>query len=116
MAKVTGIVKIYLDGELHRSKPDATLNVGGITKTAQVGHRLYGFSEEVTPSEVSFTLSHMADTDLITLRSFEGTLRFECDTGVTYVISNATVTEPPELSGGGGDVSVTIMGDPAEQE
>lgn len=117
MSQVTGIVKVYLNGALQRSKEGAKLKLGGKERTAQVGHAVYGFSEKVVPSELEFTLSHMPDTDLIALRDLTGaTARFECDSGTTYVIPNAFVSEPPELTGGDGDVGVKMMGDPAFEE
>lgn len=115
MAKVTGIVKIYLDGELIRSKSGASITFGGYEKTAQKGHKLYGFSEEFVTSEIEFTIAHMADTDVAQLNAFEGTLIFETDTGKSYTVANATTTSPGKLTGGEGDLEFTMMGEPAEE-
>jgi len=117
MAKVTGIVKVYIDGQLQRSKEGAKLMLGGRERTPVVGHSVYGYAEKVAPSQVDFTLADMADTDLIQLRDkVDSTVRFETDTGKSYLIANAFVSTPPEITGGEGDVTVTMMGDPAEEE
>ena len=117
MSKVVGIVKIYLDGDLVRSKDGATLNIGGFERTAQVGYAVYGYSEKVIPSDLEFTMSHMSDTDLITLRDLaDAVVRFETDVGVTYVVTGAHVVEPPVVTSGEGDVSVHLMGNPATEE
>jgi hypothetical protein len=117
MAQVTGIVKIHVNGALQRSKEGATLNMGGMERAAQTGHSVYGYSEKLVPASVSFNLAHTADTDLIELNGMVGAeVRFECDTGVTYLITNAFVTKPCQLKGGDGDVTVEMMGDPAIEE
>jgi hypothetical protein len=117
MAQVTGIVKVYVNGSLQRSNEGAKLNVGGKERAAQTGHSVYGYTEKVVPASVTFELAHMADTDLVELAAtVDATVRFECDTGLTYMIANAFVSKPPELTGGDGKVSMEMQGDPAVQE
>lgn len=114
MSDVTGIVKIYINGDLQRSKEGASLSFGGYERTAQTGHALYGFSKKFVPSEVSFTVSHMADTDIISLNETEGaSFVFETDTGKSFLVTNASVTTPVKLTGGDGDAEITMQGDPA---
>lgn len=115
--KVTGIVKIFVNGALQRSKEGASLVLGGKERTAQTGHSVYGYSEKVVPSEVEFTLAHTADSDIIALNeTVDATFRFETDTGVTFLVTNAFVTTPLKLTGGEGDVEVAMQGDPAVAE
>ena len=117
MSQVTGIVKVYVNGTLHRSKEGAKLSFGGKERTAQTGHSVYGFSEKVVASEIEFTLAHMAGTDLIELNELtDATVKFETDTGVSYLVNNAFTTAPVTLTGGEGDVEVTMQGDPAVEE
>lgn len=117
MPQVTGIVKVFLNGTLQRSKEGASLSIGGFERTAQVGHSVYGYSEKPAPSEIEFTLAHLADTDLEELRDLvDATVRFETDTGVNFTIRKAFVTAPPKVTGGEGDVEVTMQGPPAVQE
>jgi hypothetical protein len=117
MAQVTGIVKVFVNGALKRSKDGAKLNTGGKERTAQTGHSVYGYSEKVVPAVVEFTLAHTADEDLMAINDLvEATLRFETDVGVTYLVQNAFTTKPTELTGGEGDVAVEMSGDPAVEE
>lgn len=117
MAQVTGIVKVYLNGALQRSKEGASLNLGGKERTAVVGHSVYGYTEKVVPSELKFELAHTSDTDLIELAAMVSTtVKFETDTGITYLVTNGFVTKPPELKGGSGEVTVEMQGDPAIEE
>lgn len=117
MPQVTGIVKVYVDGTLRRSHEGAKLDLGGYERTMQTGHKVYGYSEKVVPAKITFEEAHMADTDLIELKDMvDATAKFECDTGVNYLITNACTTKTLELSGGDGKVSVEIQGDPAEEE
>ncbi len=116
MSQVTGIVKLFVDGKLLRSKPGAKLKVGGKKRDFVSGHRVYGFTEEVVPSELDCTLAHMADTDVVELSNLKDvTLRFETDTGQTYSVKDMATTEPCELASGG-DLSLKMMGSPAEKE
>lgn len=116
MAQVTGIVKVYVDGKMLRSKPGAKLKLGGMKRDAVVGHSVYGYSEEPVASELDATLAHMSDTDVRELSDIsDATLRFETDTGDIYSVANAWTSEPCELSGGG-DVSLKMMGQPAVRE
>lgn len=117
MPQVTGIVKIFLNGTLQRSKEGAKLITGGKERTAQVGHSVYGFSEKVVPAQLEFIMAHMADTDLMELNNLtEATAKFETDTGLSYMLANAFLTKPTELTGGEGDVAVEMQGDPAVEE
>ncbi len=117
MAKVTGIVEIYVNGELQREVEGATLNLGGYEREMVVGHRVYGQKEKVMPAVCTFTIAHMADTDLITLRDIvDATLRFACNTGVTYLVTGACVTQTLNLKASDGEVDVEMQGQPAVQE
>jgi len=117
MPQVTGIVKVYLNGDLQRSKEGASLSFGGKERTAIMGYTLHGFAEKAVASELEFTLAHMADTDLIAINDLvDATLRFETDTGPVFLVTNAFTTAPVKLTGGEGDAEVTMQGDPAVEE
>jgi len=117
MPKVTGIVKIYVNGSIQRSKPGASLMFGGKDRTAVKGHRLYGPAEAFRESEIEMTIAHMADTDEKALNDMvDATVEFESDTGPSWVITNAFTTEPGKLTGGEGDLAYTIQGDEAEKK
>jgi hypothetical protein len=114
MAQITGIVRIKLNGKLIRSKQGASLQVGGRNRTAVVGHSLYGYSEEVAPSVCSFTIAHTVDVDIGELQDLvDAVLLFETDTGSTLQCNGMFVSTPPELTGGEGDLTVEMQGQPA---
>ena len=116
MAQVTGIVKIFVNGSLQRSKEGATLDMGGKERSDVVGHAVYGYTEKVVASACKFTLAHTADTDLAELNDMVGaTLKFETDVGISYLITNAFMIKPCSL-GSGGDVSCEMHGEPAVEE
>lgn len=117
MPQVTGIVKVYLNGTLQRSKEGAKLMTGGFERTAAVGHSVYGYSEKKVPAQVEFTIAHMADTDILALNDLvDATVKFETDTGLSFLVNNAFTTKPTELTGGEGEVAVEMQGEPAEEE
>lgn len=117
MAQVTGIVYLHVNGKLLRSKEGAKLNTGGVERTAQAGHKLYGYSEKFVPAQVEATLAHTADTDIEELNSMvAATVTFECDSGVSYLVANAFTTKPVELTGGDGDLTLEMQGDPAKEQ
>jgi hypothetical protein len=116
MGQVTGIVKIKINGQLIRSMEGAKLNTGGIERTDVVGFALYGHSEKVVPAEISCTIAHMADTDILALNQLTGAVvNFETDTGVVFVVADAFTTKPVELTGGKGEVTLEMKGEPAQQ-
>lgn len=110
----TGRVTVKFDGESIRSKPGASLQIGGVQRDGEMSDQgKFFYSERDVPSEVKCTLIHVADTDLDAIRRFrDGVVTFECDTGITYTVPNAATMELGELANG--EVEVTFMGDPAE--
>lgn len=115
MAKKTGRVTIKLDGAPLVSKPGASLQIGGVQRepdTSDQGQVFY--KETIVHAMVNATMIHTSETDLLALRDFAGgTLNFECDTGVVYVIDGAFTTELGDLSNG--EVDISLAGLPAEQ-
>jgi len=115
--QLTGIAFVKVDGDTLQSKPGAKIKLGGKKRTPKVGHKVYGYTEEVEASELDVTLFHSAATPLEDYRTkTEAVILFETDTGVTYQIANAFLTETPELSDGEGEVTLKFAGDPAEQQ
>ncbi len=117
MPKVTGVVKVYINGKLHRSKPGAKLKTGGMKREAVYANGgVCGYTEEPEAAELDCTLSHMADTDVLELNeATDASLRFETDTGQVLLVTNAFTSEPCELAGGG-DLTLKMMGDAATEE
>jgi hypothetical protein len=116
MPRATGIIKIYINGGLQRTIETPSINFGGDNFETVKGHRVYGQkSTGVEPGQVKFKIVHMADTDLHTLKALsDATVRYECDSGPIYLITNARVIGLIELSDGAAEI--TMEGDPAEEQ
>ena len=109
----TGRVKVKMDGDVLRSKPGASLQIGGTKREAVPNDQgTVDFKESTAPAEVKCTLVHVATTDLDAIRDYSnGTVQFETDTGVAYTMPNAFCSDIGELKDG--EVEVTFGGDPA---
>lgn len=110
--KVTGRIKVKVDGELLRSKPGATLQIGGVKrKPVPNDQGTVDYMEETAPAQVKATLIHVAGTDLRAINDFvDGTVIFETDTGHVFTIPDAFCEELGELKEG--EVEVTFGGSP----
>lgn len=115
MAKLTGLATVKVNGATLRSKPGASLKVGGPIKKAEsdsngfAGHSV----EEIKPGEVKCTLLHAGDTNLVTLQAIsDATVIFETDSGQTYLVRQAGTEGEVELKGK--EVEITFSGAPAE--
>lgn len=113
--QVSGRATIKLDSDSLRTKPGASMNPGGITRDFDTTDQLQAYyREKGTPSVIKATIIHAADTDLIKLRNWKnGTATFETDTGRVFTVANAATATLGDLSGG--EVEITIMGDPATE-
>ena len=115
MAKMTGLCFIDINGSRIRSKPDAKFSPGGPIKEAVMdvnGHCGQAVTE-IKAAEVKFTIPHGNDVDVVALQQLDDVpVTFQTDSGQTYLIRNAGVTEAIELSGK--DIEVTMSGAPAE--
>ncbi len=122
MPQVSGIIKVTIIGGqdglsyLRTKENSSKLKTGGKSREAVVGGSVHGYVEKVVASEFETTLIHMADTDVKILNDLtDATLVLETDTGVTYTVSNAFVTEPMEINEGTGEMPLKMMGEPAVQ-
>lgn len=115
MAQATGRVTIKLDGDVIRSRSGASLQTGGVVReplTTDQGSIFY--REDITPAAVVATVVHIAETDIQALRALRDfTCTFETDTGVSWSISNAFVTEVGALANG--EFELTINGNAANR-
>jgi hypothetical protein len=115
MPQVTGRVTLTLDNDQLRSKPGASLQIGGIERefdATDQGEAYY--KEKSVAASVKCTMVHCADTDLLKLQKFkDGTAQFICDSGPTYTITNAGTAKVGDLQNG--EVEITLGGQAAEQ-
>lgn len=111
----SGRVVVKLDGNVLTSKPGASLQIGGPRRAFEMSDQgTPHFQETLVPAEIKATLIHVAETDLPALRGFsDGTVTFEDDLGVVYVVNSAATAEFGTLANG--EVEITIGGAPAER-
>ena len=116
MSMRLGVAKIKIDGNLLESLPGAKIDLGGMERTAVTGSfSVHGYAEKIKPAQVECEISLGPDTDLEKLADIVGaTIQFECDTGQTYVVSNAfNVVTAVITEGEGGKIPMMFQGDPA---
>ncbi|MDH4319872.1 MAG: phage tail tube protein [Desulfobulbaceae bacterium] len=117
MSKRLGIATIKYDGKVLNSRPGASMDPGGIARKSVITDLNIGFSEELRQSKVECEIAYDKDTSLAELGQISGaTLTFDCDTGQSYVIKDAWITDTPQLTAGdGGKVKLTFEGPAAEE-
>ena len=115
MPQATGRVTIKVNGDVLRSKNGASLQTGGIIRTAITTDqgKVY-YTEDTQPSEITATLVDTQADDVVGLRSHRDvTVSFETDTGAGWAVANAFVTEVGEIATG--EYTVTLAGPPANR-
>lgn len=108
--QVTGRVFITVNGARLASKEGAKLDMGGVTRTGVAGDSgVHGYSEKTEIPFIECTISHKADTDMVALAAWANeSATFQTDTGQTYLLRNAWLAKPPELSKG--EISLRLEG------
>lgn len=103
MPQLLGIVDVVWKGVKIPIEKGAKLKLGGIQNNAVIYGRQVGRAQEFVATEVSAT-THLKRgqrfTDLYSVD--EGELQVICDTGQTYVFTDAFLTERPEMTSGEG--------------
>lgn len=118
MGMTHSMAYIKTDGAMLNTMPGAKLDIGGKTRTPVIGgNSVLGYSEVIKPSTLECEISLSQGTSLAAIAKITGaTVTYEADTGQTYVIRNAFVTETLSVTAGdGGKVAVKFSGDPAEE-
>lgn len=112
--KQHGRATISVNGTRIRSKPGATLLLGGVSRTPEpLDTGEVAFSEATVAPELSCNIALTQDTDLETLRNLTGaTVVFESDTGKGWSIRDAFSVDAITV---GADVAIKISGQPATQ-
>ena len=100
--RFTGTVTVRLNGKSQRSAPGATIDFGGLSRKTVIGDgQLLGWKGTPMESKVTATFEHCSETDVDLINGLDdGTLSFECDSGVSYLVRNAFSMNPPKLTGG----------------
>ena len=115
--KVVGQAKITVDGERYPTDGQSTLELGGVTREAVIGdYDASSFKETPAPSKVECSILVKQGRSLASIQAIDNaTIVMEVDTGQTYVVRNAYVSEVVSLSTNDGKASVVFMGPPAEE-
>ena len=113
--KVWGQTRIAADGLQLDTEGKSTLEMGGIKRDPVQGDNRAGFfSESTEQSKVECSVLVTAGLSLMQLGAIEdATVTMQADTGQTYVIRHAYVSEPPSVSEG--KAKLIFMGPPAEE-
>ena len=115
--KLVGKAYIKYDGNKLRTKTGATIDIGGQQRTPVVGNQLDGYTEEAKPSEIDCVISLGAGESLETIRNItDATVTFECDTGQSYMVRHAFLSDTLKVTGGeGGNIPLKLIGPLAEE-
>lgn len=112
MSHITGRAFVRVDGKQLKSRPGASLKLGGVNRNTVIGDDgVHGFTEEVVAPGISCTISHDKDTSLKELAAIsDASITFEADNGKTYIMSQSWLTAPPELNAQDGGVPLAFEG------
>lgn len=118
MAQRHSMAYIKVDGAMLPTMPGAKLDLGGVVRASVIGdNAILGFSETKKPSMLECEISLGAGMSLAALQGItDATITYEADTGQTYVVRSAFVTETLNVTAGeGGKVALKFEGQPAEE-
>lgn len=116
-AQYTGRAYIYVDGQLYESGDDAKLSgVMGVKRNVVKGAEVYGFTEEAVEAQVVASFLHGNGLSLASFRSMTNvTVTFACDSGPTYTLPGAWVSELGDLTAKDGKIQVTFCARRADE-
>src|SRR3546814_732515 len=108
---------IRANGQVIETNKGASLDLGGGKRNPIVTGRKVGYAEETVPAMVECETSLASGMSLEAWRNLvDATIIFECDTGQSYVIRDAFITDAITLKDGdGGNVSLKFSGPGAEE-
>lgn len=115
--QVLGIVDIVWRGRNILVEKGAKIKVGGIKNNAVTYGRGVSRAQEFEGSEVTATTHLEKGQRYGSLwTAEEGELQVVCDTGQTYIIADAFLTDIPEITGGeGGKIELKWAGSAPEE-
>lgn len=117
MSQVLGRAYIKYNGTVLRTNNGAKLNTGGVERKTVKGVEVHGYAEEATEPFIECEISVKSDTNLSEINSITGaTITFEADTGQTWVLRDAWIEKPCEVTAQeGGKVPLRFVGISCEQ-
>lgn len=116
MAQAFGRATITINGARINSKPGASIDPGGVTRTSETTDHQTDYSESLRPAMVKCSIPLNTGVSLADLNGFQGTVQFICDSGQTYILANAfRVGELSASPGDGGGVELEFHADQATE-
>lgn len=116
--KKLGKATVKVDSDMLKTKPGASIDIGGVERTTVIGAvAVDGFYETPKPSRVECEVSVGTETKLSKISGWDNvTIVFECDTGQIYVVQGGWLTNTAALTASeGGKVPLVFEGPPAEE-
>lgn len=117
MSKVLGRATVKVDGEVLLIDNGAKLAFGGVTRKVVKGTEIHGYAEEAMEPSVEVAATVDKDSSLKAWADIaDATVTFECDTGQVYILKNAWLENPPEVTAGeGGRVPLKFVAKVCEE-
>lgn len=118
MSKISGRATVRIDGTFYDSLPGASITPGGIQNTDQAGMWEVHHSEALIPAVMSASFPAKEGVSVASFQGKSGVeVTFVTDTGQTYIMRDAFVTNVVSLpvGGGGGYFPVEFKSNPAEE-
>jgi hypothetical protein len=115
--QMLGKAFIKIDGRLLKTKEGAKLNVGGVEREPVIGNEVHGYTEKAVAPFIECSINVDGQINLAELGKItDATVTFEADTGQTWVLRNAWIEKPAELTANaGGEVGMKFFGISCEQ-
>jgi hypothetical protein len=107
---------IIVGGTRLESMPGATIDIGGVTRTTQIGaNEVLGFTETPKASRIEASVSIRGGINVADLHARGVSITFEGDTGNLWSVANAWSVDPPVIDSGAGTAKLVYEGPPAEE-
>ena len=116
MSKILGRATVRVNGQELLIDNGAKLNLGGVQRNTVKGTTVHGFVEEAMEPFIECSASVTRGQDLRAFDTEDATVLFEADTGQAYVIPNAWLESPIEVTAQeGGRVPLKYVGKEVRQ-
>jgi hypothetical protein len=117
MAQYVGRVTISVGGNTLRSEGGASIDIGGTKRDPKPDDQGgVGWTQETAPSKVDCEVLVAPGDSIASYGEMAGVdISFQADTGQSWVITDAFLTDTPNLKGKDGKVSLKFAGPPAEE-
>lgn len=113
MAQATGIVSIWLDGDLLDTIGGGEYEPGGFIKEIKESDHNVHYTEKRMAGTITCKVVHTSDAQFKKLQGFKGELKYETDSGLRYIVANAFHNGKAKLSGG--EIDLAFAGDPGDE-